>query len=115
MKPRADFVILQFAGAGGNPWPIAVLLLDSQDRLHVRARPVADLATRIPPDDAEVVEFTLEQMLADAKSASGRETLAAFADQLSNTIRISDRQQTELVSVEIALEDLYRKHVASVK
>jgi len=89
--------------------------LDTHDRLHIRARPTADLATKIPPDDAEVVELTLDQLSTDAQTTSGSERLALLEDQLSNAIRISDRRQIELASVEIALEDLYRKHVASVQ
>jgi len=115
MKPCGDFAILQFAFQSGDLWPVAVLLLDAQGRLHVRARPTADLAAKISPDDAEVVELTLDQLQADAQGTSGCDLLARLEDQLSNTIRISDRQEVELTSVEDTMNDLYGQHVASAK
>jgi len=115
MTPCWDFAILQFAFQSGDLWPVAVLLLDTHDRLHIRARPPLDLAENIPFPDAEVVESTLDQLQAEAQTTSGSEMLVRLEDQLSNAIRISDRQQTELANVEATLEHLYKQHVASVE
>ena len=62
-EPAADFTVLQFAFQNGELWPIAVLLLDNQDRLHVRSRSTADLATRIPPEEVDVVALSLPKSL----------------------------------------------------
>jgi hypothetical protein len=115
MKPYGEFVILQFALQSGDLWPVAVLLLDAQDRLHILARPTADLTAKIPALDAEVVGGSFDQLSTDSQTMSGSEMLERLEGQLSNAIRISDRQQTELKSIEDTLNDLYRYHVASVE
>lgn len=107
MGPAANFAVLQFAFETGELWPIAVLLLDSQDRLHVRARAANDLAKKIPPEDAEVVALSLDQIAEDARAISGKEILETFEDRLSNSVRISDRQKTR-----DTLDDLYRQYIA---
>ena len=55
MQPCGEFVVLEFGFCNGEPWPIALLLLDAQDRLHVRARPAAHVVTGIPPENVEVI------------------------------------------------------------
>jgi hypothetical protein len=107
MQRASDFAIVQFALPDGELWPVAVLLLDNQDRLHVRARAVDDLARKIPPEDVEVVAQSLDQIAADARALRGKEILAILEDRLSNTIRISDRQKTH-----DTLDDLYRQYIA---
>jgi hypothetical protein len=105
--PAANYALLQFAFENGELWPVAVLLLDNQDRLHVRARAVDDLAKNIPPEDAEVVALSLAQIAEDARTESGTKVLGTLEDRLSNTIRISDRQKTH-----DTLDDLYRQYIA---
>jgi hypothetical protein len=111
MQPSADFAVLQFACQDGKLWPIAVVLLDKQDRLYIRARATEDLATKIPPEDVEVVAFSLDQISADARSGSGKEVLENLEDQLSNTIRITERQKTHTANIQKTLENLYEQHV----
>jgi hypothetical protein len=113
MEPAADFAVLQFACEDGALWPIAVLLLDDQDRLHVRARPADELASKIPPIDAEVVALSLNQIAQDANAGSGKEVLERLEDQLSNTIRISERRKTRISNPQNGLNDLYDQHVTS--
>jgi hypothetical protein len=112
MEPSGDFVVLQFALENGDLWPIALLLLDSQDRLHLRARSGVALSSRIQPEDVEVVDLFLDQLRTDAQATSGRELLTTLEDRLSNTIRISDRKQTQTGNIQNVLEHLYRQHIA---
>lgn len=112
MAGTADFALLQFAFENGELWPIAVLLLDNQDRLHVRARPTADLATRIPAEDAEVVALSIEQIAQDAMAESGSTILETLEDRLSNTLRISDRTRTHISNSQKELDHLYEQYVA---
>jgi hypothetical protein len=113
MESAADFAVLQFACENDELWPIAVLLLDDQDRLHVRARPADELATKVPHEDVEVVALTLNQIAEDAKTGSGKKVLESLEDQLSNTIRISERQKTRVSNIQNGLKNLYDKHVTS--
>jgi DNA invertase Pin-like site-specific DNA recombinase len=113
MGPAADFAVLQFAFEKGELWPIAVLLLDCQDRLHVRARAADDLAKKIPPDDVEVIALSLDQIAEDARTGSGREILETLEDRLSNTIRISERQKARISNIQNTLDSLYQQHVSS--
>lgn len=110
MGPAANFAVLQFAFETGELWPIAVLLLDSEDRLYVRARAAADLAKNIPPEDAEVVALSLDQIVEDARTGSGTKILGTLEDRLSNTIRISDSQTTH-----DTLDDLYQRYITHRK
>jgi hypothetical protein len=106
MQRASDFAVVQFALPDGELWPVAVLLLDNQDRLHVRARAADDLAKKIPPEDAEVVALSLAQIAEDARTESGTNVLETLEDRLSNAIRISDRQKTH-----DNLDDLYRQYI----
>ncbi|HEY7387889.1 MAG TPA: hypothetical protein VH640_05240 [Bryobacteraceae bacterium] len=109
----ADFALLQFACDNGELWPIAVLVLDDQDRLHIRTRPAADLAMRVPAEDVEVVALSLNQIAEDARAGSGKEILETLEDRLSNTIRISDRMRTHISNSQKALDHLYQQYMAS--
>jgi GTP-dependent phosphoenolpyruvate carboxykinase len=110
MQRASDFAIVQFALPDGELWPIALLLLDSQDRLHVRARAAAELATKIPPEDVEVVALSLDQIAEDARTESGTKVLETLEDRLSNTLRISDRQKAR-----DTLDELYRQYITHRK
>jgi hypothetical protein len=112
-QPEALFAVLQFALEAGDLWPIAVLVVDYDDCLHMRRRTRTSLATRIPPKDVEVVALSLQQLGADAESASGRAMLARLEDQLSNTIRISERRLIGTTNIEKTLSELYDQYVAS--
>jgi hypothetical protein len=111
-EPTADFTVLQFAFQNGELWPIAVLLLDNQDRLHVRARSTADLATRIPAEDVELVALSVHQIAEDARAGDGSKILETLEDQLSNTIRISGRTRTHISDSQKALDRLYELYIA---
>jgi hypothetical protein len=87
-----------------------VLLLDNQDRLHVRSRSIADLATKIPPEEVDVVALSLAQIAEDARAGSGKEILETLEDRLSNTIRISDRQKAH-----DTLDNLYGEYITHRK
>ena len=112
MDGTADFALLQFACDNGELWPIAVLLLDDQDRLHVRARPTADLATRIPAEDVELVAWSIDQIAEDGRAGSGSKILENLEDQLSNTLRIGDRTRTHISNSQKALDHLYEQYIA---
>jgi hypothetical protein len=112
MEGTADFVLLQFACDNGELWPIAVLLLDDQDRLHVRARPTADLVTRIPAEDVEIVALSIDQIAEGGRAGSGSKILETLEDQLSNTLRIGDRTRTHISNSQKALDHLYEQYIA---
>ena len=88
--PVLEDVVMQFENSGGHLTPIAVLLLDRwADRLSIRFREDFDWIAE--PTDAEVVEFTLMQLVAQAAAMSGMQILGSLEDTLSNAIRISER------------------------
>jgi len=104
MDCSAEFVILQFAADDGELWPFAVLLLDAEDRLFVRAR--EDLSLKLPAEDAQVIELFLAEVGTDSRQSSGSVLLASLEDRLSNVVRITDRQRIPVTSIEDTLQAL---------
>jgi len=108
MDCSVEFAILQFALDDGELWPIAVLLLDAEDKLHLRAR--ADLSARLRPEDARIVELFLADLIADARRSSGNVLIATLEDRLSNAIRITDRKPIPVTSIQETLQALASKY-----
>ena len=87
-----------------------VLLEDpATDRVHIRLR--RDWQS-IDPDEAEVLAFLEEDLLAWAAEEGAAKFFARLEDTLSNTIRVSDRREA-MVEDFPRLARLYREHVRS--
>jgi hypothetical protein len=106
----ADFVVLQFAFPKDDLWPVAVVLLDTHGHLHVRAR--TDLASRLDPGDAEVVDGFIKDLSADARGIGGADTLSRLHDRLSNSIRITAPVPVQTQTIEGAMEDLAARYLS---
>jgi len=88
-----------------------VLLEDpATDRVHIRLRRDWE---RIDPDEAEVLAFLEDDLLARAADEGAAKFFARLEDTLSNTIRVSDRRETMVEDFPRALARLYREHVRS--
>ena len=88
-----------------------VLLEDpATDRVHIRLR--RDWQS-IDPDEAEVLAFLEDDLLAQAAEVGAAKFFARLEDTLSNTIRVSDRRETMVEDFPRALARLYHEHVRS--
>jgi SOS-response transcriptional repressor LexA len=88
-----------------------VLLEDpATDRVYIRLR--RDWA-RIEPDEAEVLSFLEDDLLAQAADEGAAKFFARLEDTLSNTIRVSGRREVMVEDFPRALARLYREHVRS--
>jgi hypothetical protein len=107
----AELAILQVALDGEVLWPVAILLLDADDKLHIRQR--ADLAAKLSGDDAEVVTAYLADLRDDGRFLSGDEILAKLEDSLSNALRITDRSPVLITAtIDAALDEFSRQHLS---
>lgn len=89
---------------------MAVLLLVTNVRLHVRAR--SDLASRLDSCDAEVVDGFIYDLTADAREIGGTDILSRLHDRLSNSIRITDPAPVRSLTRETAMEDLAVRYLS---
>ncbi len=88
-----------------------VLLEDpATDRVHIRLR--RDWQS-IDPDEAEVLAYLEDDLLARAAEEGAAKFFAHLEDTLSNTIRVSDRREAIVEDFPRALARLYREHVRS--
>jgi phage repressor protein C with HTH and peptisase S24 domain len=88
-----------------------VLLEDpATGQVHIRLR--RDWQS-IDPDEAEVLAFLENDLLAHAAQEGAAKFFARLEDTLSNTIRVSDRRQAMVEDFPRALARLYRQHVHS--
>jgi SOS-response transcriptional repressor LexA len=88
-----------------------VLLEDpATDRVHIRLRRDWE---RIDPDEAEVLAFLEDDLVARADEEGAAKFFARLEDTLSNTVRVSDRRETIVEDYPRALARLYREHVRS--
>jgi phage repressor protein C with HTH and peptisase S24 domain len=63
-------------------------------------------------DDVEVLEHLEEDLRNQAKTAGGEQLLRSLEETLSNTLRITDREDIAVSDFAKALERLYLRHVA---
>ena len=88
-----------------------VLLEDpATDRVHIRLRRDWE---RLAPEEAEVLAFLEDDLLAQADEEGAAKFFARLEDTLSNTIRVSDRREAMVEDFPRALARLYREHVRS--
>jgi phage repressor protein C with HTH and peptisase S24 domain len=107
----ARYSLLMVDLPGQESITAGVLLEDpATDRVHIRLR--RDWQC-IDPDEAEVLAFLEDDLLAQAAEVGAAKFFARLEDTLSNTIRVSDRRETMVEDFPRALARLYREHVRS--
>ena len=102
VQNKGEYLFLHFECPGGQPFPVAALLLDvEQDRLYVEIR--SDLYCISPTSDIEIVTQFLADLADDALTQSGRAIVAHLSDTLSTAIRITECTPIELAGIESTL------------
>jgi phage repressor protein C with HTH and peptisase S24 domain len=105
----AKYSILAVELPGNAPANAGVLLEDpSTDRLWVRLRRDWHL---IAPEEAEVLAELEQDVAAKATELGAAKLLDRLEDLLSNTLRVTDRQELVVEDFDRALARLYREHV----
>jgi phage repressor protein C with HTH and peptisase S24 domain len=107
-----EFALLQVALPGAEPLNAGVFLLDpASGELYTRIRgewqDVADA------DDRELLELLDLDIRLKSKEMDGAEFLRSLEDTLSNTLRITPREQVEVTGFAETLDRLYAEHVHS--
>jgi SOS-response transcriptional repressor LexA len=96
---------------GGPPIDAGVLLEDpATDRSWIRLR--RDWP-QFAGEESEVLELLEADLESKAAEMGAAKLTAALGDTLSNTVRITDRQDTIVEDFDRALARLYRRHVHS--
>src|SRR5579862_5128457 len=107
----ARYSLLKVALPDRENVTVGVLLEDpATDQVYIRLR--RDWQS-IDPDEAEVLAFLEDDLLARAAEAGAAKFFARLEDTLSNTIRVSDRREAMVEDFPRALARLYRQHVRS--
>lgn len=105
----AEYAVLQAALPGQPPQDVGVVLL-YEGELHIRLR--RDWLEIADPAESEFL-FALQEDLEQKASEMGGEALLAWLeDNLSNTLRITDRERTLADKPYSTLNRLYKKHIA---
>src|SRR5271156_3029017 len=105
-----EFALLQVALPGAEPRNAGVFLLDpASGQIYTRIREewpeVADA------DDRELLELLDLDIRLKSKEIGGAEFLQSLEDTLSNTLRITPREQVEVTGFAQTLDRLYAEHV----
>ncbi len=87
---------------------VGVLLLEGGSRLHWMFR--NDWETLAPPEDAEVLAQIDHDFQLRAQEMGGEQFLLTIEDQLSNVLRLSERQSINCGDAQKALRDLFTQH-----
>lgn len=117
MAPRvssgqAKYALLEAELPGGDVTPIGVLLEDAaSNRLYLRLR--RDWNTFASEEDVEVLSALGEDLSSKASEIGTDEFFRQLEDSLSNTIRITDREEVEVDDFDRTLNRLYRQNVQS--
>ncbi len=91
---------------------LGVLLLDSsRDALYVRLR--RDLDEIATEEDAEVLAELEDDLNAKAREMGAAELLRYLEENVSTTLRVSDREAITVRDFDKTLNELYREHVPS--
>jgi SOS-response transcriptional repressor LexA len=106
------YSIVQAELPGRGLESIGVLLQDSQtDSLHLRFR--RDLDSLVDEEDLEVLEALSDDLDGKAREWGAEKLFDYLESTLSDTIRITDREQVLVEDFSRALDRLYRKHIPS--
>lgn len=106
----AEYVVVEAVLPGQAPESIGVLLFDpSTGRFEGRWR--RDWAEFAADEESEVLSLLPDDLERKARDMGGDALLEYLETNLSNTVRITDRQTVLSANFERTLRDLYRKHV----
>jgi len=105
-----EFALLQVALPGSEPRNAGVFLLDpASGQIYTRIR--AEWPDVAETDDRELLELLDLDIRLKAKEIGGAEFLRSLEDTLSNTLRITPREQVAVTGFAETLERLYAEHV----
>ncbi len=107
---QGEYSLIVSALPGQGNQTIGVLLLDAaSDTLHVRLR--RDWEKVASEDDAEVLAELEDDLLLEARDEGGKRVLDRLEQEVSNSIRVTDREAVSVRDFDKTLNDLYRRHV----
>ncbi|MGH9638742.1 MAG: S24 family peptidase [Bryobacteraceae bacterium] len=111
IAPKAgSYSLLECALPGGGVQTAGVLLFDpSTDTLHMRLR--RDWEEIASEEDAEVLAELEGDLMARASERGGTAVLEFLENNLSQALRITEREAVKVRDFEKALDGLYREHV----
>jgi SOS-response transcriptional repressor LexA len=111
MPATGQYLIVQAALPDLAPENIGVLLLDpASNQLYMRFR--RDWRDMADPEDAEVLEKLAADLGDKASEMGGDQLLLWLEENLSNTVRVSQRESVPVDSFDSAADRLYRGEVS---
>ena len=107
-----EYVILEAQFPGHTPEAIGILLRDAEaDDVHLRLR--RDFESIADDDlDLELLNELGDDLRRKSSEMRGAAFFAWMEDNLSNVLRISERERVMVDSFDTAVDRLYRKHVS---
>ena len=106
------YSILQAELAGHDLVNLGVLLQDPQtDSLRLRLR--RDLELLVPEDELDFFELLADDLSRKADELGSEKLFEYLEENLSGTLRITDRETVLVEDFDRAVDRLYRKHVPS--
>lgn len=106
----ANYSLLQTELPGESHTTVGVLLEDpDQDELYHKLR--RDWKEISSGEDAEVLELLADDLAAKTREMGAAQLFRYLEDNLSNALRITDREPVLVDNFDRALERLYRTHV----
>lgn len=106
---RARYSVLAVELPGQAPWNAGVLVEDpSTDRLWVRLRRDWHL---VAPEEADVLSELEQDLAAKSAELGAAKLVEHLQDSLSNTLRVSDRQDVMVEDFDRAVARIYRQNV----
>lgn len=111
--PKAgEFSLLSWELPGHGVYTIGVLLHDpASDTLHLRLR--RDWEAIAEGEDAEVLAELEDSLSSWARELGAQAVIEKLENELSNSVRITDRESVTVRNFDKSLSDLYRQHVPS--
>jgi phage repressor protein C with HTH and peptisase S24 domain len=110
VRQSGEFALLQVVLPGEQPRNAGVFLLNpTSGELYTRVR--AEWQDVGDADDRELLELLDLDIRLKAKEIGGVEFLRSLEDTLSNTLRITPREQVQVTGFAETLNSLYAEHV----
>src|SRR6185436_11770210 len=111
-RRSGEFALLQVALPSAKRRNAGVFLLDpASGELYIKIR--GDWQDVADTDDRELLELLDLDIRLKAKEIGGAEFLRTLEDTLSNTLRITPREQVQVTGFAETLARLYAEHVES--
>jgi len=111
MPATGQYLIVQAALPDLAPENVGVLLLDpASNQLYMRFR--RDWRDMADPEDAEVLEKLAGDLGDKASEMGGDQLLRWLEENVSNTVRVSDRESVLVDSYDVSADRLYRREVS---